>query len=351
MMIDVRGRYRRPGFTLIELLVVIAIIAVLIALLLPAVQAAREAARRSQCVNNLKQLALAIQGYGDINITLPPICSPGTSAAAFINDFSMKARILPYLEQQALWNAFNQGFTYNSAQLFTVATTNINTFLCPSDGNQPSPTETFGVQTGTVASTNYPNNLGTYIGNNSGALDGPAWELPSAATYGPMVTLASITDGTSNTAMFSEWVKGKFRTNSAGLDQTYWLTSTKYTSTTTVLNLTSVVAECQASKLIYQETAGTNWDSKGEYWILGTCGTGGCYSHVNLPNTKACYFSGDTTGSTYRSLVGPSSNHSGGVNVAFLDGSVKFIKNSVSVTTWRALSTKAGGEVVSADSY
>jgi prepilin-type processing-associated H-X9-DG protein len=112
-----------------------------------------------------------------------------------------------------------------------------------------------------------------------------------------------------------------------------------------------VVAECQASNLIYQETAGTNWDSKGEYWILGTCGTGGCYSHVNVPNTKACYFSGDTTGSTFRSLVGPSSNHPGGVNVGFLDGSIKFIKNSVSVTTWRAIATKAGGEVVSADSY
>ena len=91
--------------------------------------------------------------------------------------------------------------------------------------------------------------------------------------------------------------------------------------------------------------------ARGEYWILGTCGTGGCYSHVNLPNTKACYFSGDTTGSTFRSLVGASSNHPGGVNVAFLDGSVKFIKNSISVTTWWALATKAGGEVVSSDSY
>ena len=109
-----------------------------------------------------------------------------------------------------------------------MATTNINTFLCPSDGNIPSPTETFGVLSATVGSTNYPNNLGTYIGNNGGVLDGPAWELPGAATYGPMAALAGITDGTSNTAMFSEWVKGKFRTSSAGLDQTYWLTSTKY---------------------------------------------------------------------------------------------------------------------------
>jgi prepilin-type N-terminal cleavage/methylation domain-containing protein/prepilin-type processing-associated H-X9-DG protein len=341
----------RRGFTLIELLVVIAIIAVLIALLLPAVQAAREAARRSQCVNNLKQLSLAIQNYIDTNTTLPPTGSPGTSASLFINDFSMKERILPFLEQAALYNSINQGFTYNSAPVFTAATTKVNTFLCPSDGNDPAPTATLGSVSNKVASTNYPNNLGTFLGNNGGQLDGPAWELPSATNYGPMVTLASIADGTSNTALFSEWVKGMFRTGSDGLHQTYWLTSTKYTNTTTAINFVSVVAECQASKLIFQETAGTNWNAKGEYWILATCGTGGCYGHVNMPNKKACYFAGDTAGSTFRSLVGASSNHPGGVNVSFIDGSVRFIKDSISPTTWRALATKAGGEVISADSY
>src|SRR5262249_988457 len=157
----------------------------------------------------------------------------------------------------------------------------------PSDANDPSPTATVGALTAKVGSTNYPNNLGTFLGNNGGVLDGPAWELPSAANYGPMVTLASITDGTSNTAIFSEWVKGMLRASSGGAHQTYWLTSTKYTNTTTPLNLASVVAECQASTKIFQETAGTNWDAKGEYWILDTCGTGGCYSHVNMPNTKA----------------------------------------------------------------
>src|SRR5262249_4340490 len=129
---------RRRGFTLIELLVVIAIIAVLIALLLPAVQAAREAARRTQCVNNLKQLGLSVQNYHDINGSLPPTGNNPTVTAGVgaTNDFSMKARILPFMEQQAVWNAFNQSFAYNASQNQTPTSTTINAFLCPSDSNK-----------------------------------------------------------------------------------------------------------------------------------------------------------------------------------------------------------------------
>ena len=112
---------QRRGFTLIELLVVIAIIAVLIALLLPAVQAAREAARRTQCVNNLKQLGLAIQNYGDVDGAIPPTSntSPAPAGIGSTNDFAMKVRFLPFMEQQVLFNAFNQTQVYNAVQNVT----------------------------------------------------------------------------------------------------------------------------------------------------------------------------------------------------------------------------------------
>jgi prepilin-type N-terminal cleavage/methylation domain-containing protein/prepilin-type processing-associated H-X9-DG protein len=330
---------RRRAFTLIELLVVIAIIAVLIALLLPAVQAAREAARRVQCVNNVKQMSLAVMNYESSNGALPP-----TGNAAVSNSFSMKPRILFYLEQVAAYDALNQSFPYSDATNWTIRVMQINSFNCPSDGNVPSTTATLNGVTGQVGYTSYGNNIGTLFWNQN-AIDGPAYRVGGE----PAVTLAAVTDGTSNTAIWSEWVRGEFRQGTHGLYQTYVVSQTSGKA----YPLATLAASCQASTNFYTGNGGflPAWDQKGDDWMHNNCAQGGCYSHVMTPNKRACFFNDQTSSHTFYTIVGPSSNHPGGVNVGFLDGSVSFVKDTVSRQTWWAIATKAGGEVVSADSY
>jgi len=342
----------KRGFTLIELLVVIAIIAVLIALLLPAVQAAREAARRSQCVNNLKQLGLAIMNYESSTGGLPPSGSTTTTNGAPQNH-SLLARILPFLEQQGLYNMVNYSFGMPSGdppgtQLGDPSYTNmtllhvqVSAFLCPSDPNIPSTT---------YNSHSYGENTGNSPSFTGGSFNGPVYMLgissivvcPSGTKVSNSlvtpVNLSSITDGLSNTAMFSEIVKGRGVTPiDDGLHVTY---KGGATTPCTFTNDQDLANNCQ--------TQGTTRvdGSKGMQWARYYMARGGGYTHVMTPNQRSCLFS---SVSNYPNLISASSYHPGGVNVSMLDGSVRFIKNSVNYQAWHAIGSKAGGEILSAD--
>ena len=329
---------RRRGFTLIELLVVIAIIGVLIALLLPAVQAAREAARRSQCVNNLKQLALAIQNYHDVNGAIPPTSTVTTTTPLFQGNMGMKARMLQFIEQGAAFNSINFLLDATDASNTTLRNlVSIGVLNCPSDGNDPGH--------GQVKSTSYPNNLGTTrVALNTStlsSLDGPAYKMGQPPEDTP-VTMATILDGTSSTVIFSEWIKGTnmdvLQTDRFGLDQVY--TGPPETPNNGLL---AYQQACLASTTL-------NYSGKGGNWVNMKTANGGGYSHIMMPNTKACVFSTGSSASTDNTMIGASSRHYGGVNTAFLDGSVRFVKNTVAPSVWWAIATKAGGEIVSGDS-
>jgi prepilin-type processing-associated H-X9-DG protein len=327
---------------------VIAIIAVLIALLLPAVQAAREAARRSQCINNLKQIGLAMHNYHSSNDCFPIGASLEPYEIATAPDgtgwssWSHYGLMLGYLEQTAIYNSINfswgpgrgsgTGYAVNS----TAYNSKIATLLCPSDGNA-----------GNVRINSYMGSQGTTTINVSATTTG-------IFSYTTRIGIRDVTDGTSNTISHSEALVGdpiatkKSRANSTGNSGSA-LAANQVDASGMLTNLMTDAAACTTAFM-----GGAIANDRGNRWGMSSTGQS-IFNTVFTPNGGGTLAWGTCrvnccTGSTHGEYQIATSNHSGGVNGLMADGSVRFFKNSISYPTWWAVGTRSNGEAFSSDS-
>jgi len=343
---------RRSGFTLIELLVVIAIIGILIALLLPAVQAARESGRRTQCTNNLKQIGIALQNYHDIYKKFP--FGKGASYGATVPGapvyarWSAHAMLLPELEQKPLYDSINFSFPpetpgmggavpfmlpYSSPVNSVPSRTQVPGFLCPSDG--------FYDPGGWPGQNNYVGNQGTWLCDRGDVITANATVSPSELSHGVFyylsrINIASIRDGTSTTAVFSERVKGTGAPDPKG---DMFLLAFGNASTMAQLYQSCITLNPATSPAITNR-----W---GWSWVMGeNCCT--AYNHVSTPNTNSCAATGFPLGdmTNMPMQVTASSYHPAGVNVCMGDGSVRFVNDQINQFTWYALGSRDLKEAV-----
>jgi type II secretory pathway pseudopilin PulG len=318
---------------LVELLVVIAIIGILIALLLPAVQAAREAARRSQCSNNLKQVCLALHNFESSTKAVPsgsylasglsPDVHTPFSALVMLAQYMELTTITQKMDLKTLgvWSAPNDAALYTKPQAF----------LCPTDPF-PGKVEDMGY-------TNYHGNWGTWCPATGwdGAF-GYSWDLAGIKKL-PSLKFGDVIDGLSNTAAFSEVVNGAGSAGSAKTKFDCFDFGSQPSTTDLAAARNSLVAKDWNQSTI---AGGGGWRWRGVPWTEGSVWRTG-YNHLMTPNSP-CWQTGDW----YHLVTPASSYHPGGVQVGIMDGSVRFVSENVDWNAWRALGTRAGGESIAA---
>jgi len=317
---------RHRAFTLVELLVVITIIGILIALLLPAVQAAREAARRAECLNNLRQLGIGLHNYINTHGTFP-MNRTGKTA----QNWSALAMISPYVEQANMYNRLDfrgypytvtigTGKTYNAGPNQEVAKTVVNVFMCPSD---PAGV----IDPDGLAPTNYLFNVGSGLVNNGSISESTPGLVPDGVAYqASAVRIAEITDGTSNTLAIGESTRGLG---------------------TSPAPFTSVRRQhIRSSSFFPSCNAGPNdnvwYGDRCDKWVSGSFPYAAMTFFLSPNSPRADCLTGNAT----QALMGPRSYHPGGANLLFCDGRASFMADSVPQTVIQALASRAGGEVI-----
>ncbi len=349
------ARATKTGFTLIELLVVLFIIMVILAFLLPALQAVREAARRLQCSNNLKQLGLALSEY-ELNYGVYPASmymSGSGTTTEWVGGWSINARILPYIEQNVLYSAINFTTHQQAPVNLTVTAQTIGSFVCPSEVSPQPFDATFG--------TSAVSTLGWCVG------DWYVWggfgNYPNSTAFGPIRSrpIADFRDGTSMTMLASEVRSHQYERTGCGVLSSIANIdpgNPNFPSPTQVTPiLGSDAGACPLSQAGHVSWADGSVDQSGitTAWAPNTKvilseddgAKLGAPSNVDLDLVGIPEVSG---GPTYAAVTSRS-YHPGGVLVLFADGSVHFVKETVSLPTWRALATVNAGEIISSEQF